>query len=229
MLVDVFWGSVLHNLALVHHENAVAYSDGFVLVVCDHDEGRIRLALHVAKFRLQFFAEVCIEGAERFIEQKNVRLVHEGAGEGNTLLLTAAQGCWHFLGEVRDVHDFHHLLHALVDFVFRNLLALEAEGDVVVDVQVREQRVTLENGVDVSLCRGFFGNVFATENHSPFIGLFKACDNAEERRLAAARRAEQRYELAILDGDVDILQDSLVAKALLDTLDVQVDFVHGQQ
>lgn len=42
-----------------------------------------------------------------------------------------------------------------------------------------------------------------------FIRLFKAADDAEERRLAAARRAEQRNEFAVLDVDVNAFQNLL--------------------
>ena len=44
--------------------------------------------------------------------------------------------------------------------------------------------------------------------------LLEAGDHAQRRRLAAARRAEQREELALADPQVEIVDDGHVAEAL---------------
>ena len=50
----------------------------------------------------------------------------------------------------------------------------------------------------------------------PLVMSSRPGDQAEERRLAAARRADEDDELALLDVEVDALDDVDVAKRLLD-------------
>ena len=71
--------------------------------------------------------------------------------------------------------------------------------DVLADAHVREQRVVLEDGVDVTGVGRAGGDVGAGELHAARIGLLEAGDQAQRGRLARARRAEEREELAAPD------------------------------
>ena len=84
---------------------------------------------------------------------------------------------------------------------FGDLLAPQAERDVVGHGQVREQRVRLEHGVDVALVRRHADDVAAGQHDPARVGLLEAGDHAQRGRLAAPRRAEQREELAPPDLD----------------------------
>ena len=79
---------------------------------------------------------------------------------------------------------------------FGDALALEAEGDVLLDAQVREQRVALEDGVGRAAGRRQAGHVVAVEQHRALARLLEAGDHAQGGRLAAAGRAEHGEELA---------------------------------
>ena len=68
--------------------------------------------------------------------------------------------------------SFSIALYALlVDLVFTALLfQIQSERDVVEHVQVREQRVFLEHGVDAALVGRNVGNVLAFKKHLPVVG-----------------------------------------------------------
>ena len=131
------------------------------LVVRDVDEGDADLGLDPLQLDLHLLAELQVERAQRLVEQQHLRLVDErprqrhalrlAAGELRRLARPRSRGagparasrptCWRDLG-------------------FGHAAALaEAEGDVVEDGHVREQRVVLEDGVDLALVRRQPGDV----------------------------------------------------------------------
>ena len=82
----------------------------------------------------------------------------------------------------------------------RRAALLQPVGHVLGDRHVREERVRLEDGVDVAAVRAACRARERPEMRmSPASGLLEAGDHAQRRRLAAARRPEQRDELARLD------------------------------
>ena len=103
---------------------------------------------------------------------------------------------------------------------FGHLLAPQAEGDVVLHAQVVEQRVGLEHRVDVAAVRRDLGDVVAVEADRAVRGLLEAGDQAQRRRLPAARRAEQREELALADREVQRVDRGERAEVLRDLLEL---------
>jgi hypothetical protein len=91
------------------------------------------------------------------------------------------------------------------DLVLVDLLAAQAEGDVLEDVHVGEERVLLEDHVDVAPERRDADHVTAVEEDLAGGRLLEAGDHPQGGRLAAARGAQQREELALGDPQVDAL------------------------
>ena len=76
-------------------------------------------------------------------------------------------------------------------------------ADVVADRHVREERVVLEDRVDVTVERRDGRDVGAVEQDPALGRQLEAGDHPEGRRLARARRPEHREELAVADVEVD--------------------------
>ena len=85
------------------------------------------------------------------------------------------------------------------------LLHLEAEGDVVVDLHVREDGVALEDHRDPAAARRQVGRVAAADPDAPAVDLLEPGEAAEQRRLAAAGGPEEDDELAVGDLEVDVV------------------------
>ena len=94
-----------------------------------------------------------VERAERLVEQQHLRPVDEGAGDGHALLLAAGEARHLAVFKALEADDLEHFGDAVVDLLFRQLRQAQAEGDVVVDVEVREEGVSLEHGVDLAFIR----------------------------------------------------------------------------
>ena len=70
--------------------------------------------------------------------------------------------------------------------------------------QVREERRSLEDEVHRPLVRRNLRDVATTDDHLAARGADEARDDAKERRLPTARRAEQRDEFAVFDSERDV-------------------------
>ena len=89
--------------------------------------------------------------AERLVQQQNFRVVYKRPCYRDALLLAARKALYRALFEPGEVHKLQHFSDAADYLFFADLLYAQSEGDVLVYVKVREQRVLLEHRVYVAL------------------------------------------------------------------------------
>ena len=87
-------------------------------------------------------------------------------------------------------------------------------------VQVWEQRIALEHGVDLALIGRNIVQALAVEEYIAGIRLLKAADDAQCGRFAAAGRTEQGHELAALDGQRNAAQHRRSVKFFFQVLQI---------
>ena len=178
--------------------------------------------LDALELDLQLLAQAQVQRAERLVEQQGPRAVDERAGERDALLLAAGELGGLALAEPAELDELERLADALAHLGLGDLLALEPEADVAARRQVREQRVGLEDRVDVALVGRLVGDLVAAEVDAARGRVLEAADHPQRRRLAAARRAEHRVEGAALDRERELVDRGHVAEALGDLLQVDV-------
>ncbi len=149
-------------------------------------------------------------------------MVHERTGERDALLLPARELLRLALREPGEADELEHLGHAPLELVLRHALALEAEGDVVLDRHVREERVALEDRVDVALVGREPDDVLVAEEDPALGRLLEAADHPQRRRLPAAGRPEHREEGAPRDLDRDPVDGDHVVEPLDDLFEPDV-------
>ena len=88
----------------------------------------------------------------------DLRVEHKGTGEGNTLRLAAADGARKALGEMGDVKELEHRVHAPRAFPFGDSLPCKPIRDVVEDAQMLEQRMILIEDAQTTLLQRQGGN-----------------------------------------------------------------------
>ncbi len=71
----------------VHHRDAIAHDQRFVLVVGDEDRGDAEVAQDMAQLDLHGLAQLAVEGREGLVEKQEAGLDHHRAGHGDALLL----------------------------------------------------------------------------------------------------------------------------------------------
>src|SRR5215207_1397064 len=99
--------------------------------------------------------------------------------------------------------ELEHLPSALFALRLGETAMAKAVGDVVQYPQVGEQRIRLKDGVDVSAVGRLTLDVLVADPDLSLVRLLEAGDEAQCRRLPAPRRAEQRYEVAVLNLEID--------------------------
>jgi hypothetical protein len=96
-----------------------------------------------------------------------------------------------------------------------DLAHIEAVRHVIEDRQMREQRIVLEYESDVAPVGGLRGDILPAEADASGIRHLVARDHPQRGRLAAARRPEERQELAgahvehDVAGGVDLTLDAV--------------------
>src|SRR5439155_18041112 len=99
---------------------------------------------------------------------------------------------------------------SLRDLLARQAAHLETKGHVLKAIHMRPERVALEHQRHAAALRGHdaarTGNQRVAQPDLASIGHEKTGQELEERRLAATRRPEHTYQLALRHREVDALQ-----------------------
>ena len=225
-LVQAFGVAQLFVAALVHDGDPVRHRHRLLLVVGHVDEGDAHFLLDALELHLHLAAEFEVQGAQRFVQEEDGRAIDERSRQRHPLGLTAGD-----LGRLAafvagQLHELEHLRDPTLDLRVPDLLAAQAERDVLVDAQVREERIALEDRVDVALVGRQPGHVLALQFDHAGRGLLKTADHPEGRGLAAAGRAKQTEELAVVDFQVDVVHSHGVAESLGHIHESDVDDGH---
>lgn len=200
VLVQLGGGSELLDPAAVHHRDRVGHGHGLLLVVGDVDEGDADLRLDALELQLHLASQLEVEGTERLVEQQDLRVVDERAGDGDPLLLATGELVRLALGEVAELDELQHVVDLLLHGL--DAAAAQPEGDVLVDAQVREERVALEDRVDGAFVRRQGGDVLVAETDGARRRVLESGDHPQRGGLSAAGGAEQGEERALRDGQV---------------------------
>ena len=167
------------------------------------------------------FAQLAVERGERLVEQKHARAQRQRPGQRHPLALAARQLVRTPPFEAFELRQRQHLGDARGDVGAAHAGALQAEGDVARDAQMRKQRIVLEHHVDRPLVRRDGSDVGAIEQDAAGVRLFETGKHAQQRALAAAGRAEQRKEFAGTDVERQVLDGDHAAEPLGDGRNAQ--------
>ena len=220
-LVDLGRGPELLDLPAVHHRDPVGQAHRLALVVRDVDEGDPDLVVDQVQLDQHLLAQLEVERRQRLVEQQHVRLVDQRAGDRHPLLLAAADLVGALAGLVLHLDQRQHPVDLALDRRLVGPRDLQPEGDVLAHRQVREEGVALEDRVDLALVGRQVGDVLAVEQDPPLVGLLEPGQDPQQRRLAAARGAEQREELPAPDRQRHPVHGADLAEVLVDVLELE--------
>ena len=209
--VDLLRAIQLLDDAVVHDRDLITDREALLLVMGDVDRGEAELLLQLPDLNTHLHAELRVEVTERLVEEHEIRLDDHRTGEGYTLTLSAGHLLRQALLEAVEVDRVEHLHDALLDLCLRQIATTQAERDVLEDVHVREQRVALEHEAEVPLMQRHMGVVLSVEEEVALHRLREAADQAERRGFATAAGAEEADQLALLDVQVQILQNDVLS------------------
>ena len=222
MLVDRVRRADLNHAGPVHHRDPVGHGKRLALVVGDIDRGDAERLLELLDPVFHLLAELLVERAQGLVEQQDLGLDDQHPGERDPLLLAAGELPLIAPLVAAEIHLIERPLHAHPNLPPRRLPYLQAERDIVEHIHVRKDRVVLKDDPDSPLLRRQQRHVLAADQHPAVIGADEARDHAQCRRLAAARRAEQGEELALLDPQAQVIDRERLAVALSQVRELDV-------
>ena len=221
---DLLRRAVLVDIAALHEEDARRYVVGELHLVGD-DEHRQALLGQLADDAEHLAHHRRVEGTGRLVEEDDVGLHGQGAGDGHTLFLAA--------GEARRIDvsllDQPHLAqqgHSLLACRFLRLVAqlTGGEDDVLQDGLVLEEVERLEHHAHL-LAQAVDGiasgkDVLAIDDDAAAGGRVEQVEGTQEGALARARWADDGDDLAPADICGDVAQHVEAAVTLLQVRDM---------
>ena len=217
-LVEVARRANLLDPAVVENHDLLRHLHRLFLVVRDEDRGHVDLLVQAPQPGPQLLAHRGVERAEGLVEQQHARLDGERPGERHALTLAAGELGRVAVGEAFQVDEAEQLVDPVARLVLGGLADLEAEGDVVAHRHVLERRVVLKDEADAALAGGGHGRVLAGDEHAAAVRVLQARDHAQQRRLAAAARPEQRRQRSVRDLERHVVERDEVAEVLRGSL-----------
>ena len=150
-------------------------------------------------------------------------LMHQRARHGDALLLAARELRPEVVAAVRDVHAFEHRVDSRLALARGRLRVDQRQLDVLVDRELVDEVEALEHEADVAPCgsrrAGSRGSATRPRRESGScrsLGRVDQPEDVQQRRLAAARGAHDRDELAFVDA-----RSSTASTAVVSTTSVR--------
>ena len=211
---------------VVHDRHPVGHRERLALVVRDVAERHADGALQVLELALHVGAQLEVERSQRLVQKQHLGPVHERPGERDPLLLAAGELPGPRVLAALELDEAHGLADPGPHLGLAHFGLAQAECDVLEHVQMREQRVALKHRVDRPPVGAHAGHVPPAHADPAGGRVLEPGDHAQRGGLAAARRADDREELAALDLQVEAAHGDQVAEALLDSRDVDGGVAH---
>ena len=145
--------------------------------------------MHILELDLHLLAHLEVQSTQRLVEKQDLGLVYQRAGDSDTLLLTAGQRADASLLKPFQVHQVKDPAHFALDHILGSLFLLESESNVIVNIHMGKQSISLKNRIDRPFIRRKILNRFPVQKYLARRRHQESRDHAQSRRLATARRS----------------------------------------
>ena len=190
LVVDVRGRPDLLDQALRHHDDGVGHAERLLLVMRHEDEGDPGGPLDLVELCLHVLPELRVQGRQRFVKEQHLRFRHQGTGNGHALLLAAGERGDRALLEAGQRHQPEHFGDFPFDLGIGNFLHAQGEGNVLEDIEMGEEGIALEHGVDIAFVRGKPRDVLPEEKDVALVRLLEPGNDTKGRGLAAPARPQ---------------------------------------
>ena len=175
-----------------HHEDAVGQIGSLVQIVRDEQDRHVHAFPDLQQVALHLRAGLGVKRAEGFVHDEDARFVGQRTRDGHALFHTAGEFVGVRFGELIQAHEVEPLQRRGIRFPGGFAAGLQPEHHVALDREPREQRVTLKHHPAVG-SRPL--DLLTVQEDLAAGGLVESGDDADQRRFAAARRADDAQKL----------------------------------
>ena len=171
---------------LVEHRHPIRHRQRFALIVGHIDEGDAQMTVQAFEFGLHLLPQLQIQRAQGLIQQQHLGAIDQRPRQRHPLPLAAGELGWLALTQAAQRHQLQRLLGAGHAIAAAHPLHLEAIGDVLPDIQVREQGVILKYGIHIPLIGRQAAGVDTSQIDGAQIRLFKPRHQPQAAGFAGA-------------------------------------------
>ena len=208
-----------NDASVLDFDDAVGLG-GDVRVVRDHDN-RVSLTVQGFDDFHDGFAAFGIQRARRFVGKDNLAPVHQSARNADALLLPAGKLARLVFQPFAQVKLFQQRFGARGAVGFADARIDGGQGRVFNRVQIRQQVVTLKDEAERLAPQsrlfvfGHFGNLDTVDFIRSRRRHVQTADDVHQRRFARSRLSDNRDEIALFNGEINVFQNvgSVVARA----------------
>ena len=166
---------------------------------------RLERLVQPVAFGAQLAAQLGVEARQRLVEQERRRIRDQRAGQRDALRFAARALARHLVEQMGDANHIGDLAHAPASAPLGGTFFMRSPNSMFCAHRlVREQRMALEHHAEAAVAR------LEIVDHAPIDADFararilEAGDHAQRGGLAAAGRADEHDEFAVLDGEADV-------------------------
>ena len=151
-----------------------------------------------------------VEGARRLVCEQDLRVRGERACDAHTLFLAAGKLCRIPVRMLGEAHELEQLFDSLVLIVFAPVVELQRIGHVLRNGLRGEQVELLEDHADLLSYRTQFRlaharDLLAHHRHRAACRILEGVDHAHQRGFAGSRIADDAVDVALVNGQCDIV------------------------
>src|SRR5262249_4112146 len=224
-LVELLGRRYLEHAPVAHDGDAIGQRERLLLIMRDVHGRDAQLLLELTDLGAHLDADLRVEVRQGLVQQEDVRVQHEGAGQGDPLLLATRELSRVALLEARQVDLGEAGGPTVGDGRAAELPEPAPAGDVRLHRHVRPQRVVLEHHADVARVRPEPVDAAVAEPDLAAVGCVKAGDQPQECRLSAPGGPEQREQLAVADLEARAVDGGHASEPLEDTEQTDLHFM----
>lgn len=188
-----------------HHQHAVGELHRFGQIVGDEQRRLLECLLDLQHSVAKQEPRLLVQRCEGLVHQQDSRLGREGSSQRNALAHAAGKFGRKASLEATQADHGDEVLGALEPRVFGHSGDLERKGDILHHGSPRKRGLFLKHHADR---RVRTANDIAGNGYAAFVIANKAADDVEQGGLAAARRPDDRYELARRDRERHVFDGS---------------------
>ena len=213
----------LLDAAAVHHRDVVGDRERLFLVVRDVERRDPELELDAPDLLAQLHAHLCVERRERLVEEQHARLDRERARERDALLHAAGELMRIAVARVPEADELEQLARrASRRSALSRPRIFKPYSTFCRAVMFGKSEYAWKTMPMSRLFGGDARDVLAVDDDPARVGAVEAGDEPQRRRLAAARRPEQREELALAELDLDAVERLHGAEVAVEVLQFEV-------
>ena len=228
------------HFAVVQRDHPVGHPVHQGHVVLDHQHRDAEFGFHVADPERHVVGLLHVQPGRRLVEQDELRLATERAGEFDHLAHTVRKARDQLVAMSLQIEEFYHLFHppAVGFFVAPDVreekqllpelggaVPVPADQKVVEDGGILEQFDVLEGARDPApgdVVRGLPGNVLILEIERAGGRIVEPRDQVEDRAFAGTVGADDRQDLSLLDSKADGIHRLQAAEAQRQVFGAQI-------